>query len=311
MSKFHPRNKHQSSYDFEQLLADTPELEPYLILNPKGTQTINFHDPLAVKTLNKALLKTFYQIEKWDIPDGYLCPPVPGRADYIHHLADVLAAENGNKIPKGKNIKCLDVGVGANCIYPIIGCRAYGWHFIGADIDERAIEVAKNTVSENLNLKNKIEIRFQPNENQFFKGILKSDERVDLTICNPPFHTSLREAEKGTARKIRNLKLGQKSNKIIQNFGGKSHELRYKGGERKFIESMIRESKEFATNCLWFSTLVSKKENLKPIEGIFEKIGIAQRKTIELAHGNKISRAVVWTFLSKKQRDIWRQLRWN
>ena len=110
MSKFHPRNKHQSSYDFEQLLADTPELEPYLILNPKGTQTINFHDPLAVKTLNKALLKTFYQIEKWDISDGYLCPPVPGRADYIHHLADVLAAENGNKIPKGKNIKCLDVG---------------------------------------------------------------------------------------------------------------------------------------------------------------------------------------------------------
>lgn len=78
--------------------------------------SVNFADPLAVKTLNKALLAHFYGVTHWDIPDGFLCPPVPGRADYVHHLADLLADDNGGVVPKQATV--LDIGTGANLIYP-------------------------------------------------------------------------------------------------------------------------------------------------------------------------------------------------
>ena len=58
--------------------------------------------------LNRALLKADYGIDFWDIPPNYLCPPIPGRVDYIHHLADLLARSNNNEIPRGPQIKALD-----------------------------------------------------------------------------------------------------------------------------------------------------------------------------------------------------------
>ena len=42
--------------------------------------------------LNRAILMHHYGVKSWDIPAGYLCPPIPGRADYIHSVADLLAA---------------------------------------------------------------------------------------------------------------------------------------------------------------------------------------------------------------------------
>lgn len=120
----HPRNKHRSNYDFAALTKSLPALKPYVAINKYGNESIDFSDPAAVKALNKALLSHFYNIANWDIPEGYLCPPIPGRADYIHYLADLLEEEE--PLLKGKNIKVLDIGIGANCVYPIIGHQEYG-----------------------------------------------------------------------------------------------------------------------------------------------------------------------------------------
>lgn len=90
----HPRNRHQNRYDFTALQQANPELTAFVRRSPAGEPTIDFADPLAVKALNRALLAHHYQVKNWDIPDGFLCPPVPGRADYIHHLADLLAQSN-------------------------------------------------------------------------------------------------------------------------------------------------------------------------------------------------------------------------
>jgi 23S rRNA (adenine1618-N6)-methyltransferase len=60
--------------------------------------------------LNKAILKAFYKIEYWDIPLHYLCPPIPGRADYLHYTADLLAECNNGQIPRGKDIRILMLG---------------------------------------------------------------------------------------------------------------------------------------------------------------------------------------------------------
>ncbi|MEE6801750.1 RlmF-related methyltransferase, partial [Escherichia coli O8:H10] len=112
----HPRNRHRSRYDLDALCIDEPNLRGFIIATPAGEPTVNFADPEAVKALNKALLAHFYGVKHWDIPDGFLCPPVPGRADYIHHLADLLAETSvDGAIPRQTSV--LDIGTGANCIY--------------------------------------------------------------------------------------------------------------------------------------------------------------------------------------------------
>ena len=112
----HPRNRHRSRYDMKALCLSCPELQGFIVQTPAGEPSVNFADPLAVKTLNKALLAHFYGVTHWDIPDGFLCPPVPGRADYVHHLADLLADDHDGVVPKQATV--LDIGTGANLIYP-------------------------------------------------------------------------------------------------------------------------------------------------------------------------------------------------
>jgi len=133
----HKRNKHQGRYDLELLVKTVPELQTRVFVNDHGVESIDFFDPEAVKLLNRALLLVHYGVEYWDIPEGYLCPPVPGRADYIHHLADFFEA------PKGSHIRALDIGTGANCIYPIIGHSEYKWSFVGSESESTAYQNAR------------------------------------------------------------------------------------------------------------------------------------------------------------------------
>ena len=160
-SGLHPRNRHRSRYDFPALIASCPALAPFVKPNVWGDVSVDFADPAAVKMLNRALLQHFYGIEHWDIPADYLCPPIPGRADYLHHLADLLATSNGGEIPRGKGVAILDVGVGANCIYPIVGLREYGWRFTGSEIDSVSLNAAKMIVEMNPTLRNSVRLRLQ------------------------------------------------------------------------------------------------------------------------------------------------------
>jgi 23S rRNA (adenine1618-N6)-methyltransferase len=309
-TKLHPRNKHRERYDFKVLMESCPALIPFVSVNQFGDESIDFFNPEAVKTLNKALLIHYYDVKHWDFPKNYLCAPIPGRADYIHHIADLLGDSNNGKIPTGNKIKCLDIGVGSNCIYPIIGNKEYGWSFIGSDIDEVSMKSASQIVVNNTYLKENVELRFQPNPKQFFINVIKKDERIDLAICNPPYHASLEEAQTEAIRKLKNLKK-KEINKPILNFGGQNNELWCDGGEVRFIHDMIEESKQFATSCCWFSTLVSKESYLKEIYEILDNAKVVEKETIAMGQGNKTSRIVAWTFLNKKQQKIWIDARWK
>lgn len=325
--ELHRRNKHHGRYDFDLLIKSTPELDRFVVANIYDDRTIDFFDPAAVKMLNKALLKHFYGIAFWDIPENYLCPPIPGRADYIHNISDLLEDDkhsgtqpkdnlSGTACVTKNRITCLDIGVGANCIYPIIGCVEYGWNFIGSDIDPVAIESAKKIVQKNPQLKSKIELRLQRDCTHFFKGILGADEQIDITICNPPFHSSPEEAREAAQKKLRNLMQnkaeqaenmhssslgskprGQTNGSPVLNFGGQNSELWYPGGEEQFVREIAKESRSFAGQCRWFSSLVAKKESLKGINSMLKKVGAAEVKTIPMGQGNKISRIVAWRFL--------------
>lgn len=298
----HPRSKHLGRYDLKALVESSPELSLHLVENRYGDDSIDFANPDAVKMLNKALLKYHYGINEWDIPKGYLVPPIPGRADYIHHIADVLCASNFGRMLTGESIKVLDIGVGAGCIYPFIGHQEYGWSFIGSDIDPNSLTSSQAIIDQNPTLKGKIELRLQENPKDVFYGIIRMEDHIDFTICNPPFHSSAEAAEKGTLRKLNNLS-NKKVTEPILNFGGKSGELWCEGGENQFIKSMIRESRKFGKTCLWFSTLVSKQSNVKGVQDALKNEKAKDIKVIPMGQGNKSSRIVAWTFMTRKEQS--------
>ena len=172
LGQLHPRNPHQGRYDFELLTRALPELADYTITNPKGEPTINFSDAKAVRVLNKALLAHYYGVKFWDIPEGYLCPPIPGRADYIHYIADLLAqtthVSEDNTPPTGKDIHALDIGTGASAIYPIVGSQSYGWRFTASDIDPVSVNTASVICQASPKLKGSIKVKLQPEPNYIF-----------------------------------------------------------------------------------------------------------------------------------------------
>lgn len=291
--ELHKNNKHQGKYDFPRLIENYQPLKKFVSPNPYGTPTINFFNPQAVKALNKALLITYYGISYWDIPKGYLCPPIPGRADYIHYLADLL--QEGNNMGETKPCRCLDIGVGANCIYPIIGHTEYGWTFVGSDIDPVSIENARKIVTCNPVLAHKIELRLQKDSRKILDGIIATEDFFDVTLCNPPFHSSKEAAEEGSLRKLSSLK-GKKITKTKLNFGGTSNELWCEGGEVRFLQNMITESRKYQRNCRWFTCLVSKKETLEKLYARLKAVNVAEYRVIPMSQGTKVSRILAWRF---------------
>ncbi len=294
----HPKNIHNSSYNFKELIKSNPILEPFVFTNQYGTETIDFANEKAVLQLNKSLLAYHHNVQNWNIPNGYLCPPIPSRADYLYYINDLLKNDliREEKI-KNKSINGLDIGVGANCIYPILASQLFDWKMVGTDIDKTAVQSAIKNVESSDKLIENIQIRHQESNATIFKGIIKENEYFDFTICNPPFHASEKEANAAALRKVRNLKSDSKVDEstIKLNFGGKSNELWCNGGEALFIKRMIKQSVEFRNQVNWFTTLVSKSENLKTIYKLLDKEK-AEYKTINMEQGNKKTRFVAWRF---------------
>lgn len=301
----HPRNRHQGRYDFPALIKAHPDLARFTLTNPYGKPSIDFANPEAVRVFNRALLKAQYGIQHWDIPADYLCPPIPGRADYIHVLADLLAEDNAGDAPRGAQVRALDIGVGANCIYPLLGHSDYRWRFIGSDIDPVALASAKIIVQAN-KLDKAIGLRLQPAPKHILEGLLQADERFDVTLCNPPFHASREEATRGSQRKWKNLGKQDPKRKLpILNFGGQNNELWCEGGEIRFVSQMVAESVRYGAQVLWFTSLVSKASNLPGIEAALNKAGVKALRIVEMGQGQKQSRMVAWSFQDEAARQAW------
>ncbi|MBE0484380.1 MAG: 23S rRNA (adenine(1618)-N(6))-methyltransferase RlmF [Bacterioplanes sp.] len=290
----HPRNRHQQGYDFSALTTHYPALAPYVTTNAHGNLSIDFADPLAVKTLNAALLHHCYHIVDWDIPDGALCPPIPGRADYIHHIADLIGHEKSD-------VRLLDIGTGASGIYPLLACQIYGWHCVGTDINPQSLHNVTHLINANPTLQGRITLRRQDDKNHVFDGIIQPDDFFDVSVCNPPFHASLEDALKGSQRKLNNLARNRGESQAAQptptlNFGGQGAELWCKGGESLFLKKMIKESQHHATQCRWFSSLVSNSDHVKPAIKLIHKQGARDVREIDMKQGNKITRVLAWTY---------------
>ncbi|UCQ40085.1 23S rRNA (adenine(1618)-N(6))-methyltransferase RlmF [Edwardsiella piscicida] len=292
----HPRNRHHGRYDMAALCRISPALGDFVRATPNGGESIDFADPQAVRALNRALLAQDYGIAHWDIPAQFLCPPIPGRADYLHYLADLLACTRADgAIPRGAQTCVLDIGTGANCIYPLLGQAEYGWRFTGSDISAQALAAAAAIIRANPALGTRIRLRRQRQPQAIFQGIIKAGEYYAATMCNPPFHRSAAEAAAGSQRKLTNLGLRPPQAAML-NFGGKADELWCDGGEQAFILRMIAESRAFATQVGWFTSLVSRRETLPALRRALRAIPVKEMREVTMAQGQKVSRFIAWRF---------------
>lgn len=282
----HARNIHKnSSYDFDSLIKVNTALQEFVTLNKHtNSLTIDFSNPKAVIELNKSLLIHHYELENWELPDGFLCPPIPSRVDYIHYVADIISKEQ-------EPIKGLDVGVGANAIYTILGTQVYNWEMVGCDINAQSIEAARQNIDFTTNLKNRVKIIHQTDNANIFKGIIQQDDYFHFTMCNPPFYTSEEDASKNASQKLKNLGKGAS----VLNFGGQHSELWCNGGEALFLKRMIKQSVDFKSQVGYFTSLVSRKENLTKLEKQLKKLK-ANYTIIPMEHGNKKTRLIAWSY---------------
>jgi 23S rRNA (adenine1618-N6)-methyltransferase len=278
----HPKNNFKNGYNFDELIIKNPELKQFVAKNEFGTVTIDFSNPEAVRELNKALICSLDKISNWNFPRDNLCPPIPGRLDYIHYLADLLSLKGEAKI--------LDIGTGATCIYPLLGASVFDWSFVATDIDLDSLDVAQDIIDDN-NLTEKIELRQQFKEENILKGIIVDGDSFTAVMCNPPFYKSAEEAQGANGRKSKNL-----GNNAIRNFAGNNNELWYIGGEKAFLHNYLYESSLYKTSSKWFTSLVSKKENVKSLEKSSKKLGALEFKVIPMHQGNKVTRIVAWRF---------------
>ena len=281
----HPRNKHKKGYNFDVLTKHNKNIASLITKNDYGTVTIDFSDPKAVKELNVTLLEVHYGIKNWNFPDENLCPPIPGRVDYIHYVSDLLAESSITD-----KITILDIGTGATCIYPLLGAKEYDWNFVATDIDLDSLHIAQDIITDN-NFDAKIILRQQFDEANILKGIIEKGDSFSAVICNPPFYKSETEAKGANARKSRNL-----DTNAVRNFAGNNNELWYPGGEKAFLHNYLYQSSLYKDTSVWFTSLVSKKETIKSLQKSGEKLKVKEMKVIPMHQGNKVTRIVAWRF---------------
>jgi 23S rRNA (adenine1618-N6)-methyltransferase len=284
----HPKNPFNTNYNFNQLINAVPELKECIVPGKFSRKSIDFSNSKAVYLLNKSLLKWRFNLN-WSLKEGHLCPAVPGRLDYLLNVQDLIPQI------EGRRIKMLDLGTGASLIYPLLATAAFNWECVGTEIDKVAITYAKGLIRMNSNMRG-TKVRRQEFKSQLLKGIMQKDDQFDVLVCNPPFYKTKSEAFAANAKKNKNL---HGNEKVAHNFGGSPNELWYKGGEEAFLKKLASESAEYKNQILWFTSLVSKKENLRTFKRYIRKENPTELKVINLNQGNKTSQFIAWTFQQK------------
>jgi len=284
----HVRSVHQGRYDLRALSKLNKALAPLVFTSPKTKDlTVDWSESASVFELNKSLLMQHYGVgEEYTLgphEGKHLIPPVPSRAEMIHHCADLLLAEKTKE-----EVSCLDIGCGASAILSLIGAAAYGWRVVATDASKAALELAERNVKTSAH-SDRISLRLQSNPAHIFRNVVAPGEFFDLTVCNPPFYSSQREAQAASQRKIKNLGLGEK-----RNFGGTSEELWCKGGELAFIRRMIDESLFFRAQLGWVTSLVSEKEHVELLRADLKAKGVTRVKVVDFENGNKKARVLAW-----------------
>ena len=271
--------------DFLTLIKEFPELKKYILKqNEDNEEEFQFdwsNNELSL-LMDKSILNYYFNIKYYDIPKGFLIPPIPSRINYINLINSIIT-----KLIKDidiKNIIGIDIGTGANIIYPILGYSIYKWKFICTEINNEAYNNAKLILQKN-NLENNINIIKQNNKDNIFISILNRENKYIFSMCNPPYYNYENE-----------IKLEDKKRDNEYNFD----EIYYKNGEYGFFQRYFEESICYKNNVFLYTILIGKKINA---ENIYDKLSsyndiIKIYNMQKILTGNNVRYIIYWSFFN-------------
>ncbi|KAL2847437.1 hypothetical protein BJY01DRAFT_262995 [Aspergillus pseudoustus] len=279
------RDLYKDGVDFTTLALQSPDFAKYL----KPNNQLDFTDPNAVRQLTTSLLRRDFDLVV-DIPEARLCPP--NRLNYILWLQDLLDT-TGDEYRDGydpdRAVTGLDIGTGCCSIYPLLGTAMRpNWHFIASDIDDENVKTATRTVKKN-NLDSRIHvIKTNPSDNLFPLHRIPGTERLDFTMCNPPFYSSREEMVTSAEEKER---------PPFSACTGAEVEMVTSGGEISFVSRMIEGSIQLREKIQWYTSMLGKLSSVSVLVERLIGLGINNYAVTEFVQGNKTRRwAIAWSW---------------
>ncbi|OJD13922.1 hypothetical protein AJ78_05685 [Emergomyces pasteurianus Ep9510] len=283
------RNIYKNDVDFATLALQYPNFSKHLRQNNQ----LDFTDPDAVQELTKSLLKRDFGLHL-NLPDDRLCPPVPNRFNYILWLQDLVDSTGesySDGYDPGREVLGLDIGTGASCIYPLLGCaQRPNWRFIATDIDAKNLKYAQGNVQRN-NLDARIQVVESTSTNALvpLKSITIPESRLDFTMCNPPFYESRHELI---------LAAKAKQRPPFSACTGAEVEMITAGGEVEFVARMIRESIQLRDRVQWYTSMAGKFSSIATLVNLLHEVGNKNWVVAEFVQGSKTRRwAIGWSWM--------------
>ncbi|KND91575.1 putative methyltransferase-like protein C27D7.08c [Tolypocladium ophioglossoides CBS 100239] len=273
------RDLYSKPPDFKDLGRRDPDFAAVT----KGRE-LDFCDPRSVVQLTKTLLKLDFGLQI-ALPDDRLCPPVTNRHNYILWLKRLL--DTSSYSAPGQQLVGLDIGTGASCIYPLLGCAQRPWSFIATDIDAASLKWARRNVESN-GLAHRINVVSRKPDDALIPLDDLGLDAIDFTMANPPFYKS--EAELLQSAK-------QKSRPPFTACTGSKSEMVTEGGEVGFVNRILEESLLLRDRVQWYTSMVGFLSSVTHLVGTLREHGISNFAVTEFLQGNKTRRwAVGWSF---------------
>ncbi|PWW73131.1 hypothetical protein C7212DRAFT_359500 [Tuber magnatum] len=220
------------------------------------------------RELSKCLLYRDFGLDL-ALPGDRLCPTVPNRLNYVLWIQDLLDSTGNpesDEFDPTREVVGLDVGTGASCIYPLLGCALRnGWKFVATDIDGKSLEYARENVR-----RNKERVGDLGERITVFDGSLDGGdifpleklgiERLDFTMCNPPFYASIDDMFDSARQKNLPPSLA---------CTGTTTEMVYPGGEVSFVTLMFNQSLQLRSNLgfknTWYTSMLGKHSSVESL----------------------------------------------
>ncbi|GAO17345.1 hypothetical protein UVI_02038650 [Ustilaginoidea virens] len=214
---------------------------------------------------------------------------VPNRHNYILWLKDLLDTSSYSK--PGRELTGLDIGTGASCIYPLLGCVQRPWSFIATDIDDESLRFARNNVERN-GLSGRIRlVARSPGD-----PLIPLDElgiaSIDFAMTNPPFYESEEQLLRSAQRKRRppwTACTGAKTEMVTP------------GGEAAFVDAMFAESLRLRGRVQWYTAMLGFLSSLAGFVDKLRGAGVGNYAVTEFVQGAKTRRwGVAWSFAAMR-----------
>ncbi|TVY38439.1 U6 small nuclear RNA (adenine-(43)-N(6))-methyltransferase [Lachnellula subtilissima] len=279
-------NIYKEDVDFAALALQDAEFAKALKLNGQ----LDFSNPESVQQLTKSLLKRDFGL-KISLPPDRLCPPVPNRLNYllwIQGLLDTTSDNYADTYDPKREVLGLDIGTGASCIYPMLGCaQRPNWRFAGTDIDEKSMQFAKTNVQQN-GLQNRIKLLQTQKSDPLLPLDMMKFESIDFSMCNPPFYESKADMLTSAATKQR---------PPFTACTGSESEMVTLGGEVQFVSRMITESLILKDRVQWYTSMLGKFSSVAVLVQKLRNEDINNYAVTEFVQGSRTRRwGIAWSF---------------